>query len=711
MKRLRGHRLFIAIGGFLIAGCGSWHAQLLPSPTSAAPAATGWLRAGMHRVDITPPPGLGLGGSGPEGRRSTGYRTRLYIQALVLEDATGERIALVTTDLAHVSTNLHRLTAERLARSVGIGADRLIMSATHTHSGPAHFYAERQYNASVSRVGGYDPRIVDFLVERFTEAVEVAARDLQPATAATGTIPIIGETYNRSLQPFCQNPEHAGSSVCSNADRAKAVDSVFAMVRVDRLDTLTNMTRPLGSYSVFAIHGTGIPSLNTLYDGDIPFRVVRALTRKVDSATGYATIHALANGTEGDVAPAVEPRDPSCRPPRLGLRNTILTPKGQPGIVDFLEPPPADRRRCLDTALETIDLIAQHIADSAMQLYTRLGRRLTTRVPMRRVFRTAWLPGTGGLCNTPILGSGAAGGAEGAETRVRGWDWLFWPLLRGGIGEGGPAVDPQPGQCHSPKRGLVEPLQSKLVVGEHGFPEIAQFTLVRVGDVLFAATPGEITTTAGDRVRAAMRAALRLHSTWNPQVIAVISLANGFIQYVPTREEYGLQHYEGGSALYGPGTAQFFSDRLSEMVLELPTGGAPSPAGLVAPITAYPGPPTSLLPTPPIRVPAIGALAITLLCRDGRLTAEWTDLAPTTLFPRAGPLGRFVETTATGSLTAATDGDGSVEVEAKSGSTTAAWTASWRLPASGLSGEYRFERLDQGGTAIAVSTTRLCTRR
>ena len=75
--------------------------------------------------------GVGLGGSGPEGRRSTGVRLRLFARALVLEDKSGERIALVVADLPHISANLHRRAAARLLDSTSIGADPRKRTAAH----------------------------------------------------------------------------------------------------------------------------------------------------------------------------------------------------------------------------------------------------------------------------------------------------------------------------------------------------------------------------------------------------------------------------------------------------------------------------------------------------------------------------------------------------------------------------------------------------
>ena len=149
-------RLVVPAVLLAIAGCFQWYEQPLPVPLSEQPkpVPSGRLRAGFGRADITPPPGVGLSGYGPEGKRAAGYRLRLYARALVLEDRVGEKVAILVADLGHLSPNLHRLTAERIRESTGIGADRLIVSATHTHAGPGHHYAEREYNQGNSQVSG-----------------------------------------------------------------------------------------------------------------------------------------------------------------------------------------------------------------------------------------------------------------------------------------------------------------------------------------------------------------------------------------------------------------------------------------------------------------------------------------------------------------------------------------------------------------------------
>jgi neutral ceramidase len=670
----------------VLPACSTWHAQPLPTTASRPVSGTGQLRAGFARVDITPPPGVGLAGSGPEGRRSTGYRTRLYIGALVLEDASGERLALLVGDLPHVTANLHRLAAARLVDGTGIGADRLIVSATHTHSGPAHFYGERQYNQNASRVSGYDPRIVDTLVGAIVLAVERATAALTPAVLAWGETTVPGATTNRSVAAFCRNPE--ADSLCTDGrtrDSTLAVDPRLVLLRVDALDALGDR-RPLGSYSIFALHGTAIPSVNTALDGDAHARIVARMIRA--DSPGAPVVHLLANGAEGDVSPAIQ-RD-RCETPRLGLGEPTTAPHGPGESVDFLEPPAHDVDRCLEDALDDVDSIAAAVADRAFALYRDLEGALRPDVEIRRAFTTEWLPGRDGLCGSPELGSATAAGAELLETRVSGWRWLL-PGVRLGIEEGGLAVRRRDGKCQSPKLPLLEPFQSTVIVGEHGFPEVAQLTVAKVGTMLLAALPAEVTTVAGARMRRELEQAASDGGLGTTSA-AIVGLANGFVQYVTTREEYQAQQYEGGSNLYGPGSAEFYQRRLRELVARLPAaGGGASPPAEVGPITAYPGPAKAILEVGARRVP-VPDTPIKLRCEDGLLTGELVDQPPGIVLASGRPWIAIERESGDGWARVAEDGDGRVELYAagrKSGAQR--WRVVWRRVAE--SGRYRLVRI------------------
>jgi len=117
------------------------------------------LEAGFGRADITPPPGAGLLGYGPEGKVAIGARTPLQARALVLRDRRGERLALGVVDLDFVSGMLHRAVAARVEPCTGLGADRILLSATHTHSGPGNFTGIQAVDDFGTVVPGFNPAL------------------------------------------------------------------------------------------------------------------------------------------------------------------------------------------------------------------------------------------------------------------------------------------------------------------------------------------------------------------------------------------------------------------------------------------------------------------------------------------------------------------------------------------------------------------------
>src|SRR5690606_32289324 len=114
-------------------------------------------------------------------REAVGHRGRLRCRALLLEEAAGGRVALVACDLAAISAALHREVAARVERATGLGLERIVLSATHTHAGPAHYFADRNYTGALSsKVTGYDPRVTRFLATRIAGAIVDASARLVP---------------------------------------------------------------------------------------------------------------------------------------------------------------------------------------------------------------------------------------------------------------------------------------------------------------------------------------------------------------------------------------------------------------------------------------------------------------------------------------------------------------------------------------------------
>ena len=80
------------------------------------------LRAGVSIADISPAPGVGLGGYPYFERRNTGVHDPLFASALVLDDGM-ETIAIVCMDLLFISRERVQSVRRRVEKASGVPAD------------------------------------------------------------------------------------------------------------------------------------------------------------------------------------------------------------------------------------------------------------------------------------------------------------------------------------------------------------------------------------------------------------------------------------------------------------------------------------------------------------------------------------------------------------------------------------------------------------
>lgn len=147
-------------------------------------------RAGFAKSRITPPTGIELAGYGVYlQRRATEVHTDLHARALMLEDDADERVLLLSLDLIGLSWELDRQIAAEAGAAAGIGAERVLVSCTHTHSGPA--------TLPMAGWGEIEPGYVASLPARCAAAAAGAAAALHPVRigAGQGTVRSLG--FNR----------------------------------------------------------------------------------------------------------------------------------------------------------------------------------------------------------------------------------------------------------------------------------------------------------------------------------------------------------------------------------------------------------------------------------------------------------------------------------------------------------------------------------
>ncbi len=304
----------------ILAACAQPTFPTPPSPQPQVAHAAANLRVGAARVDITPPPGVSLFGHGPEGRVSDGYWSRLYCRAFVFLPENASSVAVVTCDLSAIGMLLQRSVAQEVS-DLGILPTRLMLTATHTHAGPAHYFESTFFGDVLSsRAPGFDPKMVSFLAQRIGCAIREAVRTAVSAQLAWGHTAVWGLTRNRSFVPFMQNdPPYLPDPLCQAPGPVppllpseRAIDPCLDVLRIDEIDHDGAVVGPIGVLAFFAMHPTVLPNTNRLIGADVDGVVSRNveqslrrqwLAKAPASAATRDPIAAIVNTNEGDVSP------------------------------------------------------------------------------------------------------------------------------------------------------------------------------------------------------------------------------------------------------------------------------------------------------------------------------------------------------------------------------------------------------------------------
>jgi len=143
-------------------------------------APTGW-KAGVAKQVITPKEPLWMAGFASRTEPSKGTLHDLWIKALALEDAQGNRSVLVTSDLLGMPKDMSDAIRQRLKKDHSLEKSQIILNSSHTHSAPVLSYSLSDIypmqDFHLKAVRGYS----DELVEKVVQLVADAIGSLEPA--------------------------------------------------------------------------------------------------------------------------------------------------------------------------------------------------------------------------------------------------------------------------------------------------------------------------------------------------------------------------------------------------------------------------------------------------------------------------------------------------------------------------------------------------
>lgn len=147
------------------------------------------MKIGFAKNDITPRVGVELCGFGPfRCRHSIAVRDQLWARAMAVEK-DGSTVLVISCDLVGLVLSITRKARQRISEATGIPENAILISCTHTHSGPA--------TAPYIGWGEMDPPYIETLPARIAKAAIAAVANMTDAELRYAEVPCEGVALNR----------------------------------------------------------------------------------------------------------------------------------------------------------------------------------------------------------------------------------------------------------------------------------------------------------------------------------------------------------------------------------------------------------------------------------------------------------------------------------------------------------------------------------
>ncbi len=347
------------------------------------------LRAGFAIVDITPPLGIRMSGYFSE-RLASGIKDPLLAKAMVLRQGD-TAAAIVCCDLLGIDETLTRDVRARIEAERGIPGDHVVLTATHTHTGPLYGDMQRFFkddpdaepDAIETQTAAYEAELRDRIVAAVAEA-DAAARPVQ-VRHGVGTLDNIA--FNRRF--YMKDGTVRCNPGKMNPDIVRPAGPVDTEVGLLHFSDAAG--GPGALFTSFALHldTTG----GTEYSGDYPAYLQRFLREKL----GNDLISFFGTGTCGDInhidVSHNEPQKGVSEPERIGAALAEAVIAAEPGLRPVERP-------ALGIARAVVEAPKRPYSDAELAAAKETAKRLREgktpfldNVHARRVLHLAAAPG------------------------------------------------------------------------------------------------------------------------------------------------------------------------------------------------------------------------------------------------------------------------------------------------------------------------------
>ena len=219
------------------------------------------LKAGFGETVITPTKPSQMDGFA-RSQVSTGTHDDLHARCMVFEDGDGTVVAMLTVSLVAIPREMFPVIREGITEQTGIPPEQIILSATHTHSGPRMREADEEYR--------------DYFVDQCIASAVEAWNNRVPARLGVGST--IVRELGRNRRQLLYGGVHP--------------DPEVGMIKVE-----DDNGKLLGVAFNYGCHPSGLDWRNTMFSEDWPYFAIQGIKEQYgeDIWVGFY------QGCEGDI--------------------------------------------------------------------------------------------------------------------------------------------------------------------------------------------------------------------------------------------------------------------------------------------------------------------------------------------------------------------------------------------------------------------------
>ncbi|MCP4129541.1 MAG: neutral/alkaline ceramidase [bacterium] len=540
------------------------------------------LGAGIYDITLAPAEVMFVGYVNTS-QKGEGIKMRQFSRAFIIKDTRNNNsVVMVNADIGTMSQGVQLYVINKLKEKYGdlYTEKNVLLSATHTHSGPGGYFFEWAINAVMGL--GFCEKNFEILVNGIVESIERAHNNLTPGKIYLNSGKFSSETNSRisrqrSPEAYVLNPASERSSYLNEDGTEEDTNR-----RMSLLKFTADNGSDIGIYSWAPIHPNVSGANLNLVNGDIIGYTEYLLEKGKSDLSETSYVAAMGMSDCGDTSGNL--------PEDAAYFGASLNSKGDyPALGDH------DYER-VKLRAETAFALADSLNSNAL---TELSGTVEYRqmfvdfknfsisseyIEPHQVMYSGVDPvyedinncrlctGTVGLALT--AGSTEDGDSglienEGCSRDVSEnndyGDCLTGSLpgaldILLGLTLG--ADDAQDERnCQLEKVPFLAFDSGTVILpGEDAWATKHAIQIIKIGSFAIVGLPFEVSTMAGRRIRAELKTVL-------PDVthVEIAALSGSDCRYLTTREEYASQQYEGGSNVFGPYTLNGIREMVNDL--------------------------------------------------------------------------------------------------------------------------------------------------